>query len=351
MSRARDALLTIILAVTAVPFADAASASSLVEKAKAAVERGDVEPGRDLAPLVAALRTARGGGLDTLIDGIEELGAYDGPSPAGVKAYLQQEAPPALIEVARGKADWTIRGDALMALRSLNASDEHLDRAAAVAAADTTKEAGYIRSRGELLLDWKRSRPQPAAGTTEPTDPARERKALAFLKARGLRVSVDQLQASAREGNADEVEALLDAGLSPNAGGRVGSALDMAAGLGCAMSEGDLEGRLATLRVLIRRGADVKAKDPLDNTVLLTSAQHCPLPVVRLLVEAGAPVDAVNRQGVSPLSMAFIGNRWDVVEYLVDKGARVRKADVDSVFFEMPTDPRKVALIRRATGK
>src|SRR5262245_15140780 len=121
------------------PCAHAASASSLVSKARAAVERGDVDPARDLAPLVAALRTSRGGSLDTLIDGIEELGAYDGPSPASVKAYLQQEAPPALIEVARGKADWTIRGDALMALRSLNASDELLDRAAAVAAGDTTR--------------------------------------------------------------------------------------------------------------------------------------------------------------------------------------------------------------------
>ena len=211
MDRSIPALLSLVLAMAVVPSAHAASASSLVEKAKAAVERGDVDPARDLAPLVAALRTARGDSLDTLIDGIEELGAYDGPSPASVKAYLQQEAPPALIEVARGKASWTTRGDALMALRSLNASDEHLERAAAVAAADTTKEADYIRSRGELLLGWKRSRPQPSAGTTQPVDPARERKALAFLRARGLRVSLDQLHTSAREGKADEVEALLDA--------------------------------------------------------------------------------------------------------------------------------------------
>lgn len=351
MDRWTAALLSLVVVTAVAPSAHAASASSLVQKAKAAVERGDVDPARDLAPLVAALRTARGGGLDTLIDGIEELGAYDGPSPASVKAYLQQEAPPALIEVARGKADWTIRGDALMALRSLNASDELLDRAAAVAAADTTKEARYIQSRGELLLDWKRSRPQPAAGTTQPVDPVRERKALAFLRSRGLRVSLDQLQTSAREGRADEVEALLDAGLSPNQRGLVGSALDSAAGMGCALSEGGVDGRVATLRVLIARGADVKAKDTLGNHVLLTSALHCPLPVVRVLVEAGAPVNDVNQQGTGPLSTAFLGDRWDVVEYLIERGARLRKADVDAVFFEMPTDPKKVALIRRATGK
>src|SRR5262245_54497435 len=139
-------------------------ASGVVDKARKAIARGDVDPARDLAPLVAALRTSRGDGLDTLIDGVEELGGYDGWSPARVKVYLQAEAAPALIEVAGGKAGWSTRGDALMALRDLNASDEMLDRAIAVAMADTSKESRYIRSRGELLRSWKESRSQPSAG-------------------------------------------------------------------------------------------------------------------------------------------------------------------------------------------
>lgn len=351
MCRCAVSALCIVAVFAPAEPARAASASSLVERAKAAIERGDVDPARDLAPLVAALRTARGGGLDTLIDGIEELGRYDGSSPASVKGYLQQQAPPGLIQVAQGQASWTIRGDALMALRSLNAADDFLDRAAAVAAADTSKEAGYIRSRGELLLSWKQSRPQPATGTVQPIDAAVERRALAFLRRRGLSVSLSQLQASALEGKADEVEALMDAGLSAGAHGIGGSILGMAAGMGCVTSPADPEGRLATLRLLIQRGADVKARDSLGNTPLLTTAQHCPLAVVRLLVEAGAPVNAVNQQGIGPLSMALLGNKWDVVEYLVEKGARVKKADVDSVFFELPKDPVKLALIRRATAK
>jgi len=331
----------------------AASTGGLIEKARAAIERGDVDVARDVAPLVAALRTARGGGREALISAIEKFGQYDGPSPAAVKSYLQREAPPVLIEIAQSKADWTVRGDALMALRSLNASDEFLDRAQTVAAADTSKEARFIRSRGELLMDWKRSRPQPAAteATVKPADPARERRALAFLRQRGKSVSIAQLETSAREGQADEVEALLDAGVSAAARGRGGSVLGMATWLGCATGDGDAEGRLKAIRLLIDRGADVKAKDEVGNTVLLSAAQHCPLSVVRVLVEAGAPVNAANQQGVTSLSMAFLGNHWDVVEYLIDKGARLRKADIDSIFFEPPTDPRKLALIRRATAK
>ena len=341
----------LVLSLSAAQTVQAASAGSAIAKARAAIERGDVDPARDLAPLVATLRTARGGGREELISAIEKLGRYDGDSPAAVKSYLQREAPPVLIEIAQGKADWTVRGDALMALRSLNASDEFLDRAFAVAQADTSKEAGFIRSRGSLLQDWKRSRPQPPVGAVQPTDPAREKRALAFLKERRLGVSVSQLQASAREGRADEVEALLDAGVSANSQDMSGSVLGMATSMGCATSPETLAGRLETIRLLIDRGADVKQKDELDNTLLLTATLHCPLPVVKLLVEAGAPLNTVNKQGFSALSGAFLSNHWDVVEYLVDKGARASKSQIDSVFFEPPTDPKKLALIRRATAK
>lgn len=164
-------------------------------------------------------------------------------------------------------------------------------------------------------------------------------------------MSVDQLQSSAREGRPDEVQALLDAGISAGASGMSGHVLDMAAGLGCATSPQDVEGRAATVSLLIRRGADVKAEDSLGNTPLLRAAQHCPLPVVQVLVEAGAPLNAANRQGYPPLAIAFIGNNWDVARYLVGKGARVSRKVVDSVFFELPTEPDKVELIRRATAK
>jgi hypothetical protein len=342
----------VVLAAAGRPAA-AASATSLLERAQAAIARGDVDPARDLAPLVAELRTAGGGKRETLISGIAELGRYDGPSPAAVKAYLQREAPPALIAIARGKASWTVRGDAIMALRTLNASDEFFDEAIAVAQADTSKEAGFIRSRGELLQGWKRSRPQPpvSAAVAVPADPARERSALAFLRQRSLGVSVSQLRTSAMGGRADEVQALLDAGVSADAPGFAGSMLGTAAGLGCSASPGDVQARADTVRLLIQRGADVKAKDELGNTPLLTAAMHCPLPVVQVMVEAGAPLDAVNQQGVSPLSTAFLGNNWEVARYLVGKGARLSQKAVDLVFFELPTEPEKRDLIRRATAK
>ena len=161
----RRAVSVACLIVSLVPAgrARAAGAGGLIEKARAAIARGDVDPARDLGPLVAALRTARGGGREALISAIEDIGQYDGPSPAAVKTYLQREAPPVLIEIAQSKADWTVRGDALMVLRSLNASDEFLDRAYAVAAADTL-EGGQVHPIARRVAPGLEAVATPARG-------------------------------------------------------------------------------------------------------------------------------------------------------------------------------------------
>src|SRR6186997_2091278 len=55
-------LVCLILSLGLTRPAHPASAASVIAKARAAIERGDVDPARDLAQLVATLRTARGGG-------------------------------------------------------------------------------------------------------------------------------------------------------------------------------------------------------------------------------------------------------------------------------------------------
>ena len=58
-----------------------------------------------------------------------------------------------------------------------------------------------------------------------------------------------------------------------------------------------------------------------------------------------------NAQGFRPLHLAFAEGKWDVAEFLVGRGARISKEAIDKLFFEKPTDPKKLALIRRATAK
>jgi hypothetical protein len=99
--------------------------------------------------------------------------------------------------------------------------------------------------------------------------------------------------------------------------------------------------------VLVRGGADVKVADDLGNTILLQSAHLCPLPVVKKLVELGAPVGPKpNAQGVTPWAGATAaggnaaGSWWTA--------APAHAKEIDMVFFEKPTDPKVVTLLKRA---
>lgn len=352
MTRGCRSLLLILPLVLGATWLEA-GASGLVEKAREKVEAGTVVPEKDLAPLVAELQsTGSNGAASTLISGIAELGRHDGNSPAAVKAYLRQQAPPALLRVARGKFGWSERGDALMALRALDADEAVMREAIEIARADRSKERDYIHSRGALLEDWLGSRRTGGvsiAARLEPTDPAREQRALTLLRERSVGVSGYSLTAAAMEARTDVVQALLDAGVPADGGGEPISPLASATTLGCVAGEGSIDARLRTIEVLVKGGADLKAADQLGNTILLQSAHLCPLPVIKKLVELGAPANPKpNAQGVTPLGMTLTSGKWEVAEFLVETGARITAKEVDMVFFEKPTDPKQLALLKRA---
>ena len=330
-----------------------AGANGLVKKAREKVDSGSVVPETDLAPLVAALeRTKSDDDASTLISGIAQIGRADGNSPAAVKAFLRQAAPPAMLRVAKGKFGWVVRGDALMALRDLEADDAVLREAIEIAQADRSAESRYIQSRGGLLDRWLRSRARTGGTdklTLQPKDPASERRALSFLRQNSIGVSADSLTGAALEARPDVVEALLDAGVPAQPTQGLLTPLDAATGVGCASGEGSLQDRLKTIELLVARGADLKGADSMGNTVLLRSASTCPLSVVAKLVELGAPANPkANTQGVTPLAMALTSGKWEVAEFLVERGARLTARQLDMVFFEKPTDPRVLALLKRA---
>ncbi|HSX60705.1 MAG TPA: ankyrin repeat domain-containing protein [Tahibacter sp.] len=328
-------------------------ASATVAQIEAKVEQGGVDPARDLAPLVDGLRAAKDErSQSTYIDAIEELGDFRGSSPAAVKAWLVANAPPALLEVARSNAGWSVRGDALMALRTLDAPDAVLDEAIAIARAATGDGDGFIHSRGDLLQDWKENRERSGSrsAAARPQDPQKEQAALQLLRSRGRGASDDDLGRALGEGDAEIVQALIDAGVdvaSPGDGPL--TPLGMATMLACAKHV-PINRQLAVLDLLIAQGADVNHRDAQGNTVLIAAVQQCPLAVFEKLVAAGAEPNPVNAQQFTPLKMAMVAGRWDIAEFLVGKGARMSAKDADQLFMEKPQDPAQAAILRRATG-
>ncbi len=286
--------------------------------------------------------------LARVVDRIATVGDADGVSTAAVKKYLLAEATPQLIEIAENKSlKWSLRGSAIHALRDMGAPRAVLQRVADMALKDSDE---FVKSRGEILANYIQSMPEESeVDAIRPKDPEKEKEAIAFLEEREIGVSLDQLRLSAIEANVAVVEALVDAGVDPNAG-PAGDAPLVRALSACAHQEGENENILATIDVLLKAGADVKALDDNKNTPLISAAQYCSAGAVLKLLEAGADPNATNGSGVTPLTMALIMSRLDAADALVSKGARLSAEQV-MMASSMATDDRAKAIIRKAAKK
>ncbi|KAI8470071.1 MAG: ankyrin repeat-containing domain protein [Monoraphidium minutum] len=70
---------------------------------------------------------------------------------------------------------------------------------------------------------------------------------------------------------------------------------------------------------LLRCGADPAAKDTDQDTALHIAAAEGNLPACQVLVDAGAPLDATNRYGLTPLDEAAIAQAAPVVAFLEER--------------------------------
>lgn len=80
-------------------------------------------------------------------------------------------------------------------------------------------------------------------------------------------------------------------------------------------------GNLALTKELLKRGADVNAKNDIGYTALHFAAQEGHAAVAKLLLAKGAEVDALDVNGNTPLSNAVYNEKLDVVRLLLDAGA------------------------------
>jgi ankyrin repeat protein len=156
------------------------------------------------------------------------------------------------------------------------------------------------------------------------------------------------LMMAARTGKTDAIRVLVEAGANVNASEKWGgtTALMWAAS----------EGHADAVRRLLDAGADVNARShyvaaangrgfegrtPLVNstdakaaefasgwlTPLMLAAREGDVGLARMLVAAGADVNAVGGDGKTALALAIFNGNYDAATYLVDSGADVNKAD------------------------
>ncbi len=86
-------------------------------------------------------------------------------------------------------------------------------------------------------------------------------------------------------------------------------------------------GNIKKVWILLRKGANVNARDYRKKTPLMYASSNGHLPVVKLLVRKGAKINAVNFRGRTALFGTTISNRYKIAKYLISKGANVFHKD------------------------
>ncbi len=87
-------------------------------------------------------------------------------------------------------------------------------------------------------------------------------------------------------------------------------------------------GSTDTLRVLLDKGADLRAKDKNGEHALHKASSSADVEVVRFLVERGLDVNDSGSSNMLPLGYALSRAYLPSVEFLLAKGARIRKQDL-----------------------
>jgi ankyrin repeat protein len=154
-------------------------------------------------------------------------------------------------------------------------------------------------------------------------------EAMAFLIDKGADVDAQNpfgttaLMMSATD--AAKVRLLLDRGAKASLASKQGrTALFIAA-----MSEGSAP----IVRMLIAKGADARARDAFQNTVLTAAAYGNDLDTIRLVLDAGVDVNAAGVTGVTPLLGASYNGNLAAVRLLLSKGANANAVAATPILF------------------
>lgn len=81
-------------------------------------------------------------------------------------------------------------------------------------------------------------------------------------------------------------------------------------------------GRIETVTTLLANGADPRIGDHEGNTPLHHAARSSDVDVAARLLDAQASIDALNRDGFSPLAVACEAGNWRLARFLLEHGAR-----------------------------
>jgi uncharacterized protein len=172
-----------------------------------------------------------------------------------------------------------------------------------------------------------------------------------YLDERRLSVTGSNLVGPIMNGDAETVEALLSAGVDVNDTGALPKPVMRLAMQPCAMKDQTTEQMLTMIEVLLAHGAKVNEPPGAVLTPLIVAAQHCPAPIVKRLIAAGAEVDYKNTLGQTALVNALIMSNYEAAEALIGGGAKLSAEGAAKLLENKKDDPKLAELVKKARGE
>jgi HEAT repeat protein len=180
---------------------------------------------------------------------------------------------------------------------------------------------------------------------------ASEERGLAALRERNLEFNETSFYRALSNADADAIRAYLDGGMSAKhvfVGENRRSPLMILFFGGEACAKG-AEGR-EIVALLLKKGADVNQQDEKQNTALMFAADKCDRETLRMLLKAGARLDAKNWAGLTALQMGIVSGNPGLEE-LIAAGARLDPKTAKEYAEAYRKNPKALALIKKASGQ
>ncbi|MGK2857226.1 MAG: ankyrin repeat domain-containing protein [Thermoanaerobaculia bacterium] len=147
------------------------------------------------------------------------------------------------------------------------------------------------------------------------------------LAKRDIKFDEGAFRGAVIDGDAEVVKLFVDAGMPPDTRGALGSAIDVKSP--------------AVVKVLVDAGADVNATGPYRQSPLMGAASMGNPDVVRILLAGGADPNIPNEYGIAPLSVAAEQGQLEIVKILI-----AGKADVNAIEQPYGGSAIQVAVLR-----